>query len=73
MGIRQPGDPVGGGGEQDAVAVAAGGDAEGDRKVGLAGAGWSEEDDVAGFGEEPARGQGCDLVPGGGLGVEVEV
>jgi len=35
--------------------------------------GWAEQDDVAGFGEERAGGQGSDLLADGGLGVEVEV
>ena len=38
-----------------------GGDAEAGGQVGLAGAGWAEQDDVAGLGEEPAGGQGGDL------------
>ena len=65
VGVGQAGDPVGGGGEQDPVSVAAGGHAEGDRQMGLSGAGWSEEDNIAGFGEEPAGGQGRDLVADG--------
>lgn len=48
-------------------------DPESGGQVGLAGAGWAEEDDVAGFGEEPSRRQGGDLLSHGGLGVPVEL
>ena len=41
--------------------------------MGLAGSGRAEQHDVAGFGQEPAGGQGGDLLADGGLGVEVEV
>ena len=41
--------------------------------MGLAGAGGSEQHDVPGFGEEPARCQGRDLLAHGGLGVPVEL
>ena len=50
-----------------------GGDAQAGGQVGLAGAGRAEQHDVAGFGEEPAGGQGGDLLPDAGLGVEVEL
>ena len=73
MGVGEAGDPVGGGREQDPVAVVGGLDAESDREVGLAGAGRAEEDDVAGLGEEPSRCQRSNLLTDGGLGVEVEV
>ncbi len=42
-------------------------------QVGLAGAGRAEQHDVAGLGQEPARGEGADLLADRGLGVEVEV
>ena len=61
------------GGEQDAVALPGGGDAEGGGEVGLAGAGWSEQDDVAVLGQVGAGGEGLDGGAGGGLVVEVEV
>ena len=46
VGGTEPVDPLGGGGEGDAVAGQAGTDAQGDGEVGLAGAGRTEEDDV---------------------------
>lgn len=55
------------------MAVVGGLDAQPDREVGLAGAGRAEQDDVAGLGQEPPTGQRGDLVPDGGLSVEVEV
>ena len=73
MGVGQAGDPVGRGGEQDPVAVPRRGDPEGDRQMRLAGSGRAEQHDVAGLGEESARGQGGDLLANGGLGVPVEV
>ena len=42
----EPGDPFGGGGELDALAGEAGADRDGDRQVGLAGAGRAEQHDV---------------------------
>ena len=47
--VGEAGDPFGGGGEGDPVAAAGGLDAEGDGQVGLAGAGWAQEDDVVGL------------------------
>jgi hypothetical protein len=73
VGVGQAGDPVGGGGEQDSVAVVGGGDAKAGGQVGLAGAGRPEERDVAGLGEEPAGGQRGDLLAYRGLGVPVEL
>ena len=46
VGVAEPGDPLGGGGEGDAVAGLAGADAEAGGEVGLAGAGRAEEHDV---------------------------
>ena len=57
VGVGEPGDPLGRGGEQDAVAVVGGRDAQPGGQMGLTGPGRAEQDDVAGFGEEPARGQ----------------
>jgi hypothetical protein len=45
-------DPLGGGGEQDPVPGLAGADAEPGGEVGLAGAGWAEEDHVVLRGDE---------------------
>ncbi len=73
VGIGESGDPVHGRGEQHPVAMVCGRDPESGSQVGLAGAGWSEQDDVAGFGEEPSGREGCDLLPDGRLGVEVEL
>ncbi len=46
LGVGEQRDPFGGGLEGDAVAGQAGADCDGDREVGLAGAGRSEQDDV---------------------------
>jgi hypothetical protein len=46
FGVGEPGDPFGRGGERDALAGQAGADRDGDRQVGLAGAGRAEQDDV---------------------------
>ena len=46
FGVGEPGDPFGRGGERDALAGEAGADRDGDREVGLAGAGRAEQDDV---------------------------
>ena len=74
MGVLETGDPVGGGGEQDPLSGVAGGDAEGDRNMGFAGAWRAEEDDVAGLGEVVAGGQRRDVVAAdSGLVVEVEL
>jgi hypothetical protein len=73
VGVGEAGDPVGGGGEQDPVPGLAGLDGQAGGDMCLAGSGRSEQDDVAGFGEERAGAQGGDLLPDGGLGVEVEV
>ena len=74
MCFLQPGDPAGGGVEEDAVAVLGGLDAQCDGEVGLAGAGRAEEHDVLGLADERARAQVRDQVPVGcGLVVEVEV
>jgi hypothetical protein len=65
MGVGQAGDPFGRGGGQDPVAVVGGGDPQAGGQVGLAGAGRSEQHDVAGLGEEPAGGQSRDLLAEG--------
>src|SRR3954471_4552724 len=46
VGVGEPGDPLGGGGEQHPVSGLTGSDCEADRQVGLAGAGWAEEHHV---------------------------
>jgi hypothetical protein len=46
LGVGEQRDPFGRGPERDAVAGEAGADSERDREVCLAGAGWSEQDDV---------------------------
>src|SRR3954454_3991018 len=46
LGLREPGDPLGGGRERDAVTGQAGADRDGDREMALAGAGRAQEDDV---------------------------
>jgi hypothetical protein len=51
VGLAEAGDPVGGGGEQNPVALPGGGDAEGGGEVGLAGARRAEQDDVSVLGE----------------------
>jgi hypothetical protein len=56
VGVGQAGDSVGRGRERHPVPVPCGGDAECDRGVGFAGAGRAEQHDVAGLGQEPARG-----------------
>ena len=53
VGVLQAGDPLGRGREQDPVAALGCFDAEADREVGLPGSGRAEQDDVAGFGQEP--------------------
>ena len=73
MGLGEAGDPVGCGGERDAVALSGRVDSQSDGQVGFACAGWAEQHDVAGLGEERAGGQRGDLVADGGLDVKVEV
>ena len=46
LGVAEPRDPLGGGGEADALAGQTGPEAERDRQVGLAGAGRAEQHDV---------------------------
>jgi hypothetical protein len=53
--------------------VAGGRDSERGRQVGLSGSGWAEQHDVAGLGQEAARGERCGLLADRWLGVEVEV
>jgi hypothetical protein len=43
LGVREPGDPLGGSREGDPLAGEAGADREGDRQVGLAGSGRPEQ------------------------------
>ena len=70
----QAADPPGGRGERDPVSGLGGGDRQRGRQMSLAGAGWAEQDDVAGFGEPAATFQSGDLSPvDGRLGGEVEV
>ena len=52
VGLGEPGDPLGCGGEVDAVAGLAGADRDPGGQVGLAGPGWAEEDDVLLGGDE---------------------
>ena len=73
MGLGEAGDPVGRGREQHPVSVPGGGDSQGGGQVCLTGAGRAEQDDVAGLGQEAARGQGSDLLTCRWLGIEVEV
>ena len=64
LGRAQAVDPLVGGGEGDPVAASGGLDPEGDRQVGLAGPGRSQEHDVLGLGEEVELGEVGDQ-PGG--------
>ena len=73
VGVGQAGDPVGGGGKQHPVPVPGRGHAQRGGQMRLAGSWRSEQHDVAGLGEEPAGGQGCDLGAHARLGVEVEL
>ena len=74
MGGAEAVDPLRGGGEGDAVARQAGPDAEGDREVGLAGAGRAEEHGVGSGLDEVERTEvGDDLAADAALVVEVEV
>ena len=67
-------DPLGGGGEHDAVAVLAGADGQADGEVGLAGAGRAEEHDVVAGGDEIEGGEVSDDVSlEGALVVEAEL
>ena len=50
--VGEPGDPLAGGGEQDAVSGLAGADRQPDGEMGLAGARRAEEDDVVLRGDE---------------------
>ena len=67
VGLGEPREPLGRGGEQGAVPDLTGADAEPDRKVGLAGAGWSEEDHVVPGGVVP----GGDEVQGAQVGDQI--
>ena len=74
VGVGEPGDPFGGGGEQDPVPGLAGADRQPDREVGLAGAGWAEEHDVVAGGDEVQGAQVGDGVAFEAAGVvEVEL
>ena len=55
MGVGEDGDPVGGGGEQDAVAGLAGADGQADRQVGLAGAGRYPRNTTSSFAATKSR------------------
>ena len=52
VGLGEVGDPLGRGGEVNPVPGLAGPDRQADGQVGLAGAGWSQEDDVVAGGDE---------------------
>ena len=54
MGVGEPGDPFGGGGEQHPVPGLTGPDRDADRQVSLAGARRAEEDDVI-FGDDEVQ------------------
>ena len=74
VGVGEAGDPLGGGGERDAVPGLAGPDAQPGGQVGFAGAGRAEEHDVVFRGDEVQGAQvGDDLAFEGPLVVEVEV
>jgi hypothetical protein len=74
VGGGEPVDPFAGGGEQDPVPALAGADAQAGGQVGLAGAGWAEEDDVVAGGDEVQGAQAGDDVALEAAGVlEVEV
>jgi hypothetical protein len=73
VGFGESGDPVDGGGEQDAVAVVGGDHAERGGEVGFAGAGRSEQHDVAGLGQERPRGERGNLLSDRWLVLPVEV
>ena len=74
VGVGGAGDPLGRGREQDPVAMVGCGDAQAGGQVGLAGAGWAEEDDVVAGGDEVQGAQAGDDVALEAAGVlEVEV
>jgi hypothetical protein len=74
VGVGEAGDPVGGGGERDAVPSLAGPDRQAGGQVGLAGAGRAEEHDVLAAGDEVQRAQVRDQVALQAAGVvEVEL
>ena len=74
VGVGEPVDPLGGGGEQDPVPGLAGADRQPDGQVGLAGAGWAEEDHVLLGGDEVQGAQVGDQVAFEAAGVvEVEL
>ena len=74
VGVGEPGDPLGGGGEQDPVPGLAGPDRQPDREVGLAGAGRAEEHHVVLGGDEVQGAQVRDEVAFEAAGVvEVEL
>ncbi len=74
LGLAETVDPLVGGGEGHPMAPSGGLDRQRDTQVRLAGAGWSEEDDVGGLGEEVELGEVGDGGPlDAGLGLEVEV
>ncbi len=74
VGVGEPGDPLGGGGEQDPVPGLAGPDRQADREMGLAGAGRAEEHDVVAGGDEVQGAQVGDQVAAEAAGVvEIEL
>lgn len=74
MRFLQPGDPAGGGVEEDPVPGLGCLDADPDREMGFPGAGRPEQDHVLGLGKEHSDAQMGDKVPvRGGLVVEVKL
>ena len=72
--MLEAGDPAGCGVEPDTDLLVAGRDGQGGGEVGLAGAGWAEEHDVACFAQVSAGCEAVELGPvGGGLVVEPEL
>ena len=63
MRFGQAADPPGGRGERDPVPGLGGGDRQCGRQVGFTGAGRTEQDDVAGFGQPAAAFEAGDLGP----------
>ena len=74
LGVGEQRDPFGGGAKGDALSGEAGADPDGDAQVGLAGAGWAEQDDVLFAGQEVELAEVQDGVAGDrGLKGEVEL
>jgi hypothetical protein len=74
LGVAEPGDPLGGGGEGDPLAGEAGADRDRDRQVRLAGPGRAEQNDVLARVEEVELAEVLDhLALDGALEAEVEL